>query len=143
VENNPKQRNHQKQLGGITGRGFLPSKSGNPNGRLHTRGLVAALHRVYSLTDRHSPPPHRTVPHIYCPRIRSPNVSGKLLDTRERPLRRQPRLLAQQGHSVSIFSKALERFSASAVPNQAMKVEWQPDTPLFDWSPDEPEALLV
>jgi hypothetical protein len=43
VENNPKQRNYQKQLGGITGRGFLPGKSGNPNGRPHTRGLVAAL----------------------------------------------------------------------------------------------------
>jgi len=43
VENNPKQRNHQKQLGGITGRGFLPGKSGNPNGRPHAKGLIAAL----------------------------------------------------------------------------------------------------
>lgn len=43
VENNPKQRNQQKQIGGITGRGFTPGKSGNPNGRPHSRGLITAL----------------------------------------------------------------------------------------------------
>lgn len=43
VENNPKQRNQQKQIGGITGRSFTPGKSGNPNGRPHSRGLITAL----------------------------------------------------------------------------------------------------
>jgi len=43
VENNPKQRNQPKRLGGITGRGFLPGQCGNPNGRPHARGLIAAL----------------------------------------------------------------------------------------------------
>ena len=32
-----------KKLGGITGRGFLPGNSGNPNGRPRTRGLLNAL----------------------------------------------------------------------------------------------------
>lgn len=32
-----------KQLGGITGRGFLPGQSGNPSGRPRTRGLIVAL----------------------------------------------------------------------------------------------------
>jgi hypothetical protein len=43
VENNLKQRQQTKQLGGITGRGFLPGQSGNPNGRPHTKGLLTAL----------------------------------------------------------------------------------------------------
>jgi hypothetical protein len=42
VENNSKQR-RTKQLGGVTGRGFLPGQSGNPNGRPHTKGLLTAL----------------------------------------------------------------------------------------------------
>jgi hypothetical protein len=43
VENNGKQRERSKQLGGITGRGFMPGQSGNPNGRPRTRGLLGTL----------------------------------------------------------------------------------------------------
>jgi hypothetical protein len=43
VEKNDEQREEPKQPGGITGRGFLPAQSGNPNGRPRTRGLVNAL----------------------------------------------------------------------------------------------------
>lgn len=43
MENNLKQRRQPKQLGGVTGRGFLPGQSGNPNGRPHTKGLLTAL----------------------------------------------------------------------------------------------------
>ena len=37
------QRVEHKRRGGITGRGFVPGKSGNPSGRPRTRGLVSAL----------------------------------------------------------------------------------------------------
>jgi hypothetical protein len=50
VENNSKQR-QQKQLGGVTGRGFLPGQSGNPNGRPHTKGLLTALRNKVAETD--------------------------------------------------------------------------------------------
>ena len=43
MEKNVEQRKQPKQLGGITGRGFLPGQSGNPNGRPRTRGLVSSL----------------------------------------------------------------------------------------------------
>jgi hypothetical protein len=44
VENNLKQHGHTRQLGGITGRGFLPGRSGNVNGRPKTNtGLVNAI----------------------------------------------------------------------------------------------------
>ena len=43
MEKNVEQRGQPKQLGGITGRGFLPGQSGNPNGRPRTRGLLGAL----------------------------------------------------------------------------------------------------
>ena len=33
----------KKQLGGVTGHGFLPGQSGNPSGRPRTKGLVNAL----------------------------------------------------------------------------------------------------
>ena len=40
MENNAKQR--QKQLGGVTVHEFVPGQSGNPHGRPHSRGLIAA-----------------------------------------------------------------------------------------------------
>jgi hypothetical protein len=44
VGNNLKQPEQSKQLGGITGRGFLPGRSGNVNGRPKTNtGLVNAI----------------------------------------------------------------------------------------------------
>jgi hypothetical protein len=44
VGNNFKQPEQSKQLGGITGRGFLPCRSGNVNGRPKTNtGLVNAI----------------------------------------------------------------------------------------------------
>jgi hypothetical protein len=48
VEKNVEQRVEHKQLGGITGRGFLPGRSGNPSSRPRTRGLVSALHAKVS-----------------------------------------------------------------------------------------------
>jgi len=47
VENNEKQRIEVKQIGGVTGRGFVPGRSGNPSGRPHSRGLLVALrHKI-------------------------------------------------------------------------------------------------
>jgi len=48
--NNAKQRRARKQLGGVTGRGFLPGKSGNPKGRPRTTGLLDALKSRVSQT---------------------------------------------------------------------------------------------
>jgi hypothetical protein len=43
VENNVKQRAHGKRLGGASGKGFLPGRSGNPGGRPRTTGLIDAI----------------------------------------------------------------------------------------------------
>lgn len=43
MEKNAEQRKKPKQLGGVTGRGFVPGKSGNPSGRPRTQGLVSSL----------------------------------------------------------------------------------------------------
>ena len=43
MANNAKQRRNGKLLGGVTGRGFLPGRSGNPLGRPRTTGLLEAL----------------------------------------------------------------------------------------------------
>ena len=46
LANNRKQP--AKRLGGITGHGFLPGQSGNPNGRPPTTGLLNALKKTVS-----------------------------------------------------------------------------------------------
>jgi len=50
--NNAKQRSSGKLVGGITGQGFMPGRSGNPNGRPRTSGLLNVLREtVQSVTE--------------------------------------------------------------------------------------------
>lgn len=44
VENNAKTTG--ERLGGVTGKGFMPGRSGNPGGRPRTRFLVEAIRRI-------------------------------------------------------------------------------------------------
>jgi hypothetical protein len=50
MESNLKQRK-QKQLGGVTGAGFMPGQSGNPKDRPLTKGLLTALRNKVSEVD--------------------------------------------------------------------------------------------
>lgn len=43
AKNNAKQRRRGTRPGGVTGKGFLPGKSGNPKGRPPIKGLLLAL----------------------------------------------------------------------------------------------------
>jgi hypothetical protein len=49
--NNVKQREGGKRLGGVTGKGFMPGQSGNPKGRPRTKGLLNALKAAFGKMD--------------------------------------------------------------------------------------------
>ena len=49
--NNVKQREGGKRLGGVTGKGFMPGQSGNPKGRPRTKGLLTALKAAFGKMD--------------------------------------------------------------------------------------------
>jgi hypothetical protein len=51
LENNDEQREERKLIGGITGKGFLPGRSGNLKGKPHTTGLLTALRNKIAKVD--------------------------------------------------------------------------------------------
>ncbi len=50
ADSNTKERK-PKRLGGCTGKGFMPGKSGNPRGRPRTKGLLNALRMAIAGVD--------------------------------------------------------------------------------------------
>ena len=72
----------QRRLGGVTGKGFMPGRSGNPkglNGRQRPRRPGAGEHR------RRPTPSPADVPDRPSGKLKSAGRNGKVLEVRERP----------------------------------------------------------